>query len=386
MSRITLGFVGDIYAFQPTLAKWRSNPACFNTALHWLRQADVRFANLEAPLVDCGTPLFSTGVRLFSPPSVTELLRQLQLDIVGIANNHMNDYGPEGVLSTLEFLEKAQIHAIGAGRDLSGALQPRFIEKNGTRLAYLAACDDEGGGAARRTPGVSLLHPPTLLAQVREVRDKADVVVVSIHTGLEFCPVPEPFFHNLAHELIDGGATVVVGHHPHVPQGIERRGAGLIAYSLGDFLFDLPRPPGDLTAEQARPNSMHGILHVHCEAGRVSDYQMHWLRRDESGVYHDSADAAWGREFQELCQVLTRPADEEHRVRAMYRALFKENVYYFPLAYFREFWYDGGSRALRGFLWWLTTLRREPKRRMLQQGLLSWVQLLRHRVGESFAR
>src|SRR5205823_3051231 len=97
------------------------------------------------------------------------------------------------------------------------------------RIGFLAACDNHGGGAARRQPGVALLHPKSLIAATRAAAARHDYLVVSLHTGVEFSIYPEPFLQDLARALIRSGATVVAGHHPHVVQGLERFESGLIA-------------------------------------------------------------------------------------------------------------------------------------------------------------
>jgi poly-gamma-glutamate synthesis protein (capsule biosynthesis protein) len=210
-----------------------------------------------------------------------------------------------------------------------------------------------------------------LLAAVRRSQAQADYVMVALHTGIEFACYPEPFLVRLARRLIDAGAAVVLGHHPHVPQGIERYGRGLIAYSLGDFLFDLPRPPGDLDPRQARFNACHPILEVELADGQVARHRVHWLTRAADGRYAAALPAAEfdiEREFAELCRVLQDRAEWRRRVRAIYRAEVKDLLYYTPQRFALSF-FTGGSRHLRAFLWWLATLRRQPKRRFLREGL-----------------
>src|SRR5690349_17169941 len=101
MKPLTVAIMGDIYASPRTFAQWEANQRCFDAIRRHLDAADLRFANLESPIIEGGTALFSTGVRLRTSPAVINLLRSMPIDVVGIANNHMNDFGPEGILSTL---------------------------------------------------------------------------------------------------------------------------------------------------------------------------------------------------------------------------------------------------------------------------------------------
>jgi poly-gamma-glutamate synthesis protein (capsule biosynthesis protein) len=377
MSSLTLHCVGDVYASGRSVDLFRADPGCLDVAAALLARADVRFANLEAPLLAGGRPLYSTGVRLKSPPETVGLLRRLGLDVVSLANNHMMDFGPPGLASTLSELSRHGLPAVGAGPTLAAARAPVVLTVKGQRVGFLAACDNEGGGASRGGPGVSLVAPRALAAAVRRLRAQADYVVVAVHTGIEFCACPEPFFVELARRLVDAGAAVVAGHHPHVPQGCERRGDGLIVYSLGDFLFDLPRDPADMTPHQRRFLGAHPVLEVELAGGRVAAHRVHWLARDSDGRY---AAPPAGRlaeleaEYARLCALAADlPALRRH-MGGVYRDLFRGLVYYVPVAFRRDF-ARGGSRHLRAFLWWLSTLRRGPRRRWLAEGarsLLHW--------------
>jgi hypothetical protein len=371
MNTLTLHCVGDIYAASRSVDRFRANPGIFDAAAVILRRADVRFANLEAPLLLGGRAAFSTGVRLQSPPTAVEILCHLGFDVVSLANNHLMDYGPEGLRSTLASLANNRIVSVGAGSDLSAARAGTVVARNGQRIAFLAACDDQGGEAAARCPGVAPIALRPLLAAVRRLRELVDNVVIALHSGIEFTLYPEPFFARLARRLIDAGAAVVVGHHPHVPQGIERYGRGLIAYSLGDFLFDLPREQGELDPRQTHFNARHPILEVELADGQVQGHRVHWLTRDVKGRYTaagSNVDFDIEHEFSELCHVLKDRAVWHRRLGDIYRAEVKDLLYYTPQRLAHSI-FRGGSRHLRAFLWWLATLRLQPRRRFLREGL-----------------
>jgi poly-gamma-glutamate synthesis protein (capsule biosynthesis protein) len=373
MSELTLHCVGDVYASERSVELLRTNPSCLDAAANVRRRADIRFANLEAPLLADGRALYSSGVRLKSPPAVADLLGRLGIDIVSLANNHLLDFGPDGLASTLHELQKRGLPAVGAGPTLAAARQPAVLTVRGKRVAFLSACDDEGGGATRNGPGVSLIAPRALTAAVRRLRSQVDYVVVGLHTGVEFCPCPEPFFVRLARRLIDAGATVVAGHHPHVPQGLERHGHGLIAYSLGDFLFDLPRDVADMKDHQRRYWGAHPVLEVKLAGGRVAEHHVHWLTRDADGCYAaPTADrlAELEADHARLSALLADGAAVTRHMDGVYRDQFRGMVYYLPLLFCRQF-ARGGSRHLRDFLWWLATLRRGQKRRWLREGFVS---------------
>jgi poly-gamma-glutamate synthesis protein (capsule biosynthesis protein) len=371
MSGLSLQCVGDVYAAARSVERLRADPDAFAAAATILRRADVCFANLEAPLLQGGRAAFSTGVRLQSPPAVVEILRHLGLEAVSLANNHLMDFGTEGLRETLSTLRDHKIAFAGAGPELAAARAGIVLTAAGQRVGFLAACDDQGGAATPTRMGVAPIAVYPIIDSVQSLREQADYVVVALHTGIEFTQYPEPFLTRLARRLIDQGASVVVGHHPHVPQGIECYGKGLIAYSLGDFLFDLPRPAGDLDARQARFNACHPILEVQLADGQVAGHRVHWLTRDADGRYAPAGPAGdfdIEREFAELCRVLKDRPEWRRRVRAIYRSEVKDLLYYTPRR-FAQAIIRGGPRQLRAFLWWLGTLRFQPKRRFLREGL-----------------
>ncbi|MHB8927913.1 MAG: CapA family protein [Bacillota bacterium] len=208
-----------------------------------LRGADLAFANLEGPLTDRGGPLPKQFVFRASPKAAVTLKRA-GLGILSLANNHTLDYGPEGLVDTVAWLERQGVATVGAGPDRARARQPRLVRVRGLSLAFLAfnGFPNEVLVPVSTEPSVASLETGSLAADVATARRMADVVIVSFHWGAEFSQAPSEGQRRLAHEVIDAGATLVVGHHPHVLQPIEEYHGGLIAYSLGNLVFDQNRP------------------------------------------------------------------------------------------------------------------------------------------------
>jgi poly-gamma-glutamate synthesis protein (capsule biosynthesis protein) len=168
-------------------------------------------------------------------------------DVLTLANNHAMDYGAVGLQDTLQILNQYSLQVVGAGNDSAAARAPVLIERNGMRVAFLGYVDVpvENGGfdtrtwiATRNTPGVAWAYPEQITADVTAAKQLADVVVVLLHSGYE---LNETIANNQrleAHTAIDAGATLVIGAHPHILQRVEYYKNGLIAYSLGNFVFD----------------------------------------------------------------------------------------------------------------------------------------------------
>jgi poly-gamma-glutamate synthesis protein (capsule biosynthesis protein) len=210
-----------------------------------LIDADLAVGNLEGLLTTQGQPLDKPYL-IRAHPRWHETLAAARLDLVTLANNHALDFGEVGLDQTLTILHDAGIGAVGIGGadDPAQAQRPHFFDLNGVRVAVLAYAASRWNGSEDMpaTQRVAWAGPETVSAGVHAAREEADVVVVLLHAGTEYADQPSSDQLTAAHAAVDAGADLVVGHHPHVTQTVERYGQGLIVYSLGDALFDIPRP------------------------------------------------------------------------------------------------------------------------------------------------
>jgi poly-gamma-glutamate capsule biosynthesis protein CapA/YwtB (metallophosphatase superfamily)/outer membrane protein assembly factor BamB len=240
-----LVFLGDVAPGRSMEAQL----ARFGPAYPWLglqpllREADLAVANLECVLTTQGKPLDKPYL-LRAHPRWGETLVEGGFDLVTLANNHGLDYGNEGLAETMDTLAALGVAYVGAGRSREEAHAPALFDLNGVRIAVLgyAAARWNGSVDVPATDRLAWAEPAAVEADVRAVRDRADLVVVLLHAGTEYAAEPSSDQVRVAHAAIDAGADLVVGHHPHVAQTVERYGRGLIVYSLGNTLFDIPRP------------------------------------------------------------------------------------------------------------------------------------------------
>ncbi len=205
-----------------------------------LARGDVVFGNLEGPLTDGGEPWPDKKYLFRTPPArVAPALARAGFDVVSLANNHTLDYGAAGLYDTLDALHDAGIRAVGAGTDLSRARRAAVIEAGGQRIGFLAYSNTfpRGFWAGAGRPGTAFGHAAHVRADVAALRERVDTVVVSFHWGREATTELRDYQPMLARAAIDAGADIVAGHHPHVLQGVERYGDGVIFYSLGNFTF-----------------------------------------------------------------------------------------------------------------------------------------------------
>jgi len=202
--------------------------------------ADVAFGNLESPITSRGEP--GGGIVFRAQPEAVEGLSRAGFDILSLANNHSDDYGPVGLLDTMSHLDGGSIAYVGLGGEAGEGQAAVTMEVAGLRIAFLAYDHigprwiDAGDGFS----GPAWLEPESAYADVRRAADGSDFVVVSLHWGAEYVPLPDEHQQEVAHELLEAGAGLILGHHPHVIGGVTYDEKGFVAYSLGNFVFDQP--------------------------------------------------------------------------------------------------------------------------------------------------
>ena len=209
--------------------------------------ADALVGNLECPLLDSQPSRKSQAVTPLRAPVGSSLaaLRAGGFSALCLANNHILDFGQEGLNSTLDGLRMAGLKLFGAGRNLQEAQAPLRLDYKELKLSLLGFCPSYNASA--ETGGTAPYNVRSICSLVEEERKHANVVVVSLHCGVEYSDYPTPRFVREARRILKAGAQVILGHHPHVVQGVERHRESIIAYSLGNFAFDMG-PAGPMAA------------------------------------------------------------------------------------------------------------------------------------------
>ncbi|HEX9626388.1 MAG TPA: CapA family protein [Acidiferrobacterales bacterium] len=204
------------------------------------RDSQIVLGNLEGPLTGRGSADPGKQYSFRSPPdAVAPALKRAGFNVVSLANNHTLDYGVDGLADTMAALDAAGIAHAGAGMNLAAARRPAVLTIDGTRVAVLAysLTLPESFFAGRERPGTAYGHEQQVRADVAAARAQADIVIVSFHWGQEGKTTLREYQPRLGRAAIDAGAQAVIGHHPHILQGVERYKDGVILYSLGNFAF-----------------------------------------------------------------------------------------------------------------------------------------------------
>ena len=248
--------VGDIMLGRGVGARLRKAGGyekAFEKVASYMNLGDIVFANLETPLTDSNHGLDKERkIVLKAEPESVVALTDAGINLISLSNNHILDYYEKGLFDTMELLDKNGIKHAGAGRNIEEARTPAIIEKNGLKTALLAYTTFaeltyagkpyQNFAAGPEKSGLVRDRYETIREDIQKIRDQVDLVAVSMHWGVEDSFKVTNEQKELAHKLIDDGADMILGHHPHQCQGIELYKGKPILYSMGNFLFDQNDP------------------------------------------------------------------------------------------------------------------------------------------------
>ena len=207
----------------------------------WINENNlVTIVNMEGAVkYDKGTPIKKRGPNLASDKAIIDVLKKLNTVGVCLANNHTMDFDSAALSNTVKLLDKNGIKHCGAGENLSKALEPMRLDIDGEKLAVLNFGWDieETVYASNNSAGCAPRDEKIIMENIKKLSESGERVIVCLHWGFEYNRLPMPYDISLAHKIIDGGAELVIGHHPHCVQPFENYSGKYIYYSLGNFYF-----------------------------------------------------------------------------------------------------------------------------------------------------
>lgn len=236
-------FVGDVMLsrFIQTQIERHQNDYIFpfRNSLEFLKKGDFVFGNLEGPISNRGKNQGSI-YSFRADPKVLEGIKESGFNLLSLANNHIWDWGRDALNDTFDILNENGIIYVGAGKNYSDANQLKIKEINGIKFGFLGFSNllPKTLNADNDSLGLSDFDKEKIKEVVVVSKDKVDYLIVSFHWGEEYQPAPLEWQKTFARNLIDNGAKLIIGHHPHVVQPYEKYGDGHIFYSLGNFIFD----------------------------------------------------------------------------------------------------------------------------------------------------
>lgn len=285
-SGIVINAVGDIMLAGKGTAIYEKKgyDHAFSEVARWLRNADVTVGNLEAPITLKGKEFTAKRYRFRSSPKAATALRKAGFSVLTLANNHIMDFGAVGLRETLRHLDSASILYAGAGENLEKAGKAAIIPVKKKKVAFLAyslTFPPEFFARSKR-PGTAPAFGSYWTDKIAEAKAAADYVVVSFHWGAETETLPKPYQVETARKAIRAGADVVIGHHPHVLQGMEFYNGGVIFYSLGNFAFGSMSPSSNVSII-ARITLEAGVKEVELIPLNVLNSEVHFQPKVLSG-------------------------------------------------------------------------------------------------------
>ena len=203
-----------------------------------LRHADYRIFNLEVPLTDHLSPIEKHGPNLIAPTSCINGFKSMGIDLFTLANNHIMDQGVQGILSTIEALNKFDIAYVGAGKNITKAMEPYYVRIKKKMYGIYACTEHEFSIAGKNSPGANPFDPLESLDHIFNMKKYCDYIIVLYHGGKEHYRYPSPLLQKVCRKMVEKGADLVVCQHNHCIGCKEEYMDGTIVYGTGNFLFD----------------------------------------------------------------------------------------------------------------------------------------------------
>ncbi|TJX13646.1 CapA family protein [Tissierella creatinini] len=209
----------------------------FGKTKDFITNADFAIANLECPLIDNGTPIFKSGPSLKAPSKSIATIKQVGFDAVSIANNHIMDYGEEGLNNTVRLCNDFSLLTVGAGLNSLEAAKPLYYEKNNVKVGIISYTDNEFGVSTLTEAGSNGLDLLYSFDNISNIKNKCDYLIILYHSGTEHYPYPSPQLQCRCRKMVESGANLVVCQHSHCIGTIETYDNSTIIYGQGNFLF-----------------------------------------------------------------------------------------------------------------------------------------------------
>ncbi|MED3822404.1 CapA family protein [Priestia flexa] len=242
---ITLTMVGDIMMGRhiKEVTSRHGEDFVFRNVQPFFDESDYVSGNYESPILTNDEDSYEKidkSIHLYSEEEDLKTMKNAGFDVLNLANNHAMDYGTKGLEDTLASFEKNRMNYVGAGRNKEEAKHISYKEVDGVKISSVGFTDVYVAGmkAGKNNPGILDADPDVIFETIQEAKENADLVVVNAHWGAEYDVEPSERQQGLAKAMVDAGADIIIGHHPHVLQSFDVYNGSIIFYSLGNFVFD----------------------------------------------------------------------------------------------------------------------------------------------------
>lgn len=209
----------------------------FGNVAELIHKSDYAVCNLECPATDSNIKIKKTGPSLKAKTQDVAMLSQMGFKAVSIGNNHILDYGYQGVADTLNAAQKNHVAVFGGGEDLAQAQKPLIVEISGKKIGFMAFAEHEFNVATANTPGANLFDPYVSLEQIRETRKDCEYLIVFYHGGIEHYKYPSLLLQKKCRAMVRSGADLVLCQHSHCIGTMENYEKATIVYGQGNCIF-----------------------------------------------------------------------------------------------------------------------------------------------------
>ncbi len=274
-------------------------------------KADFSVVNLENIFGDIEkcTPIPKSGPNLISDESFIRYIDALNPTVVGLANNHSKDYGEEALFGTMDILHAHGYTTIGAGKNIEEAYKSAVLEKDGEKVAIIAVCENEFGGAKENVSGTAVYSLGRVTKAILEARENGCLPIIYFHGGNEGNPFPSPMKVELYRHFIDLGAAAVIAMHTHCPQGNEYYKGCPIVYSMGNFFFTYPA----MAQTKAWFYGYMSVLDITAQGVKLSTIP-YCFSEDGVKLLRDEELA----HFEKYMQFITEPISDMQKIRDLF--------------------------------------------------------------------
>ena len=231
---MNINITGDLYISD----QFKESQLIDPSVQTFFKRSDLNIVNLEAPVTESVSRILKTGPNMKADKeTAAKVLEALEVDVTTLANNHILDYGAQGVMDTIAFCNERGIKTVGSGRNLAEAAKTLFLETKAGKIALVNFAENEWASATSDTAGANPMDVIDNAKQIQAAKQAADFVFVIVHGGHEYYNLPSPRMQKQYRFYADQGADIVIGHHTHCIGGYETHHCVPIYYSLGNFLF-----------------------------------------------------------------------------------------------------------------------------------------------------
>lgn len=236
--KLSIGFTGDIAFSEYTKNLYKTPEKIDKKIYEFFKNNDYNVLNFESPVTESNLTKKAALTHKSNLGALEFIKKEIKKPILSLANNHMMDFGPKGLLDTLKYVEKANLPFIGAGKNEDEATK-YLILGDDVKVGIFSVQYKDYYVASKDKPGPAHnKHFEIVKQKIKELRSKVDWIVMVYHGGEEFVNVPMPYTRKLYKKFLKWGVDIVVAHHPHTVQGYEKIKNKMIFYSLGNFVFD----------------------------------------------------------------------------------------------------------------------------------------------------